>query len=279
MNNDNLFDAKKQASNSGLNVLKLDALLQEIETNLIQRPLSEKYKVIFYLASTGLYSAEDLAEMFNHNSKNLNSDFNRNLGVYLRLGLELDDDERVGITSLRRVLLKKGYFVDMSDDSGLRKLFSQRPDFADITNDSDNLELDNLEAFERYSQDVDSRLSELNIDKDRLNNQLRINELKERRQRLEEQLKSAEFADALITSAEEDDHLIDSLEERFCRLYQQLMTQKVGTTIDVLDDVVDILIEIIGVTLPPVKLGLLAIGIIRKLADGYCRKFTTEDNG
>jgi|688.fasta_scaffold04874_8 hypothetical protein len=279
MNNDNLFDAKKQASNSGLNVLKLDALLQEIETNLIQRPLSEKYKVIFYLAATGLYSAEDLAEMFNHNSKNLNSDFNRNLGVYLRLGLELDDDERVGITSLRRVLLKKGYFVDMSDDSGLRKLFSQRPDFADITNDSDNLELDNLEAFERYSQDVDSRLSELNIDKDRLNNQLRINELKERRQRLEEQLKSAEFADALITSAEEDDHLIDSLEERFCRLYQQLMTQKVGTTIDVLDDVVDILIEIIGVTLPPVKLGLLAIGIIRKLADGYCRKFTTEDNG
>jgi hypothetical protein len=276
MNNDNLFDAKKQASNSGLNVLKLDALLQEIETNLIQRPLSEKYKVIFYLAATGLYSVEDLAEMFNHNSKNLNSDFNRNLGVYLRLGLELDDDERVGITSLRRVLLKKGYFVDMSDDSGLRKLFSQRPDFADITNDSDNLELDNLEAFERYSQDVDSRLSELNIDKDRLNNQLRINELKERRQRLEEQLKSAEFADALITSAEEDDHLIDSLEERFCRLYQQLMTQKVGTTIDVL---VDILIEIIGVTLPPVKLGLLAIGIIRKLADGYCRKFTTEDNG
>jgi hypothetical protein len=235
--------------------------------------------VIFYLAATGLYSAEDLAEMFNHNSKNLNSDFNRNLGFYLRLGLELDDDERVGITSLRRVLLKKGYFVDMSDDSGLRKLFSQRPDFADITNDSDNLELDNLEAFERYSQDVDSRLSELNIDKDRLNNQLRINELKERRQRLEEQLKSAEFADALITSAEEDDHLIDSLEERFCRLYQQLMTQKVGTTIDVLDDVVDILIEIIGVTLPPVKLGLLAIGIIRKLADGYCRKFTTEDNG
>jgi len=279
MNNDNLFDAKKQSSNSGLNVLKLDALLQEIETNLIQRPLSEKYKVIFYLAATGLYSAEDLAEMFNHNSKNLNGDFNRNLGAYLRLGLELDDDERVGITSLRRVLLKKGYFVDMSDDSGLRKLFSQRPDFADITNDSDNLELDNLEAFERYSQDVDSRLSELNIDKDRLNNQLRINELKERRQRLEEQLKSAEFADALITSAEEDDHLIDSLEERFCRLYQQLMTQKVETTIDVLDDVVDILIEIIGVTLPPVKLGLLAIGIIRKLADGYCRKFTTEDNG
>jgi len=279
MNNDNLFDAKKQASNSGLNVLKLDALLQEIETNLIQRPLSEKYKVIFYLAATGLYSAEDLAEMFNHNSKNLNGDFNRNLGAYLRLGLELDDDERVGITSLRRVLLKKGYFVDMSDDSGLRKLFSQRPDFANITNDFDNLELDNLEAFERYSQDVDSRLSELNIDKDRLNNQLRINELKERRQRLEEQLKSAEFADALITSAEEDDHLIDSLEERFCRLYQQLMTQKVETTIDVLDDVVDILIEIIGVTLPPVKLGLLAIGIIRKLADGYCRKFTTEDNG
>ncbi len=113
----NLSDAKRQASNSGLNISKLEALLQAIEQNLIQRSLSDKYKLIFYLTTTGLYSAEDLAEMFNHNSKNLNADFNKNLGVYLKLYLELDDDERVGITSLRRILFKKGYFVDINDDN------------------------------------------------------------------------------------------------------------------------------------------------------------------
>jgi DNA-directed RNA polymerase specialized sigma24 family protein len=48
-----------------LDIRKLEALLEEIE------PLSEKYKIIFYLAATGLYSADDLAEMFNHSPKNL----------------------------------------------------------------------------------------------------------------------------------------------------------------------------------------------------------------
>jgi hypothetical protein len=72
---------------------------------------------MFYRAATGLYSAEDLAEMFGHSSKNLNADFNKNLGVYLKLYLELDDGDRVGITSLRRILFKKGYFVDINDDN------------------------------------------------------------------------------------------------------------------------------------------------------------------
>ncbi len=79
------------------------ALLQEIE------PLSDKYKEIFYRAATGLYSADDLAKMFNHSQKNLNADFNKNLGSHLKDYLELD--ERVGITSLRRILFKKGYCV------------------------------------------------------------------------------------------------------------------------------------------------------------------------
>ena len=112
-----LVNARKQASNFGLNISKLEALLQEIEQNLIRRSLSEKYKAMFYLAVTGLYAAEDLAEMFGHSSKNLNADFNKNLGVYLKEALELDDDERVGITSLRRILFKKGYFVDINDDN------------------------------------------------------------------------------------------------------------------------------------------------------------------
>jgi hypothetical protein len=95
--------------------------LEEIEQNIIQRFLSEKYKIIFYLAATGLFSADDLAEMFNHSSgKNLNSDFNKYLGSHLKDYLELD--ERVGITSLRRVLFKKGYFVDINDDESVRVL-------------------------------------------------------------------------------------------------------------------------------------------------------------
>ena len=109
-----LCDAQKQARNCGLDIAKLQALLAEIEF------LSEKYKIIFYLAATGLYSADDLAEMFNHSQKNLNADFNKNLGSHLKDYLELD--ERVGITSLRRVLFKKGYFVDINDDESVRVL-------------------------------------------------------------------------------------------------------------------------------------------------------------
>ena len=101
-----LCDAQKQARNCGLDISKLEALLEEIE------PLSDKYKEIFYRAATGLYSADDLAEMFNHSSgKNLNADFNKNLGSHLKDYLELDDSDRLGITSLRRILFKKGYCV------------------------------------------------------------------------------------------------------------------------------------------------------------------------
>jgi hypothetical protein len=37
--------------------------------------------------------------------------------VYLKLYLELDEDERVGITSLRRILFKRGYLVDINDNN------------------------------------------------------------------------------------------------------------------------------------------------------------------
>ena len=58
--------------------------------------------------------------MFNHSQKNLNADFNKNLGSHLKDYLELD--ERVGITSLRRVLFKKDYFVDINDDESVKVL-------------------------------------------------------------------------------------------------------------------------------------------------------------
>lgn len=112
-----LCDAQKQARNCGLDIPKLEALLAEIE------PLSQKYKIMFYLAATGLYSADDLAEKFNHSSgKNLNVDFNKNLGAELKLSLDLDDSDRLGITSLRRILFKKGYFVDINDDESVEVL-------------------------------------------------------------------------------------------------------------------------------------------------------------
>jgi hypothetical protein len=112
-----LCDAKTQARNCGLDIRKLEALLKEIE------PLSGKYREMFYLAATGLYSADDLAEMFNHSSgKNLNSDFNKYLGANLKLYLELDDSDRLGITSLRRILFKKGYLVDINDDELVKVL-------------------------------------------------------------------------------------------------------------------------------------------------------------
>ena len=115
-----LCDAQKQARNCGLDIPKLEALLAKIE------PLSEKYKIMALLAATGLYSADDLAEKFNHSSgKNLNTDFNHNIGDRLKLHWELERIKppvRVGITSLRRVLFKKGYFVDINDDESVRVL-------------------------------------------------------------------------------------------------------------------------------------------------------------
>jgi hypothetical protein len=111
-----LSDAQKQARNCGLDIRKLEALLKEIE------PLSDKYREMFYLAATGLYSADDLAEMFNHSQKNLNADFNKNLGSHLKDYLELDDSDRLGITSLRRILFKKGYLLDINDDELVRVL-------------------------------------------------------------------------------------------------------------------------------------------------------------
>ncbi|MGK7879522.1 MAG: hypothetical protein AB4060_05410 [Crocosphaera sp.] len=106
-----LEKAKKLAKFHCLDIAKTEALLQAIET-VFQVSISEKYKIIFYLATTGTYSAEDIAKTFNHSPKNINSDFNKNLGQYLKLYFELEDNERVGITSLRRWMFKQGYFQD-----------------------------------------------------------------------------------------------------------------------------------------------------------------------
>jgi hypothetical protein len=119
----NIANAQKHARQCGLDISKLEALWQAIEQNLIQRSLSDKYKAMFYLAATGLYSADDLAEMFKHSSRNLNADFNKNLSCFVKLYFGLDDDERVGITSLRRILFRKGYCVEsINDDNSVNIL-------------------------------------------------------------------------------------------------------------------------------------------------------------
>ncbi|MEL4896777.1 hypothetical protein [Crocosphaera sp. Alani8] len=103
--------AKKVANIHGLNIQEIEYLLEAIET-VFQCHISEKYKAIFYLATTGLYLAEDMANIYDHSPKNINGDFNKNLGQYLKVYLELEDSDRVGITSLRRIMFKQGYFQD-----------------------------------------------------------------------------------------------------------------------------------------------------------------------
>ncbi|MDJ0729850.1 MAG: hypothetical protein QNJ33_07640 [Crocosphaera sp.] len=116
-----LEQAKELANINGIDVKKTEILLQAIE-EVFHCSISKKYKIIFYLATTGFYSSEDIANIFNHSRKNINSDFNKNLGQYLKLYFELEDNERVGITSLRRIMFNKGYM----ESSGFEKRISQQ---------------------------------------------------------------------------------------------------------------------------------------------------------
>ncbi|MDJ0601681.1 MAG: hypothetical protein QNJ37_22900 [Crocosphaera sp.] len=101
--------AKEQADRNGVDIPKCEQLLQEIS------PISAKYEIIFYLAATGLYSAGEIADKFNHSRKNINSDFAKKLGKYLKLYFGLEEEgERVGVTSLRRFLFKKNYLKENS---------------------------------------------------------------------------------------------------------------------------------------------------------------------
>ncbi|MDJ0730459.1 MAG: hypothetical protein QNJ33_10765 [Crocosphaera sp.] len=121
--------AKKRADLNGVDVPKCESLLQEL-ISTFDIGISTKYEIIFYRALTGLYSAEDVAKEFNHSLKNINSDWNKNVGQYLRLYFELQDNERVGITTLRRVLFKQGYMKDLSKAPILSKRHQENPDLS-----------------------------------------------------------------------------------------------------------------------------------------------------
>jgi hypothetical protein len=117
-----LADAKQQASLYGLDVHKSEAMLQEVEKG---RHLSDKYRRAFYLATTGCYSADDLAEILGYKPKNFNSNFNKNLGDHIKTFFNLDDEARLGIASLRRFLFQKGYVNDNYLVNILAKRFQQ----------------------------------------------------------------------------------------------------------------------------------------------------------
>lgn len=109
-----LEKAKQKAEHNLVNCIKSEEMFKKIKETY-DCSISEKYQAAYYLAATGNYSAEDLALMLGHKSENLNADFNKNLGVHLKSYFELDDDERVGITSLRRLLFQKGFLFDIND--------------------------------------------------------------------------------------------------------------------------------------------------------------------
>ena len=111
-----LTKAKKEAMFYGVKIARCEAMFREIEESYYFS-ISPKYQAIFYFAATANYSAEDLAQMFAHSRKNINSDFSKNLGEYLKSHFDLDDQERIGITSLRRFLFKKGFLININDNN------------------------------------------------------------------------------------------------------------------------------------------------------------------
>lgn len=136
-------------------------------------------------------------------------------------------------------------------------------------------DLDNLEALLRTLEETSRLEDELEANRARLEFQSQVAEVREEKERLEDRRRSFAEIDKLSTSAEEADQLISSpgFKEQFCRLYHQLMTQNVETSIDVLNDGIDILLEILRETIPILKISLLLIGILRKLGDNYCNEF------
>ncbi|NEQ73039.1 MAG: hypothetical protein F6K24_33415 [Okeania sp. SIO2D1] len=116
------------ASTHGVNVKEVDILLTEIEEEILKTLISEKYKIMLYLAMVNLHKVEDIAKITGHSYKNIHSDFNKNLGQYLREYFDPQSQApRFGITSLRRTLfsLDQKYFCPHNDDD-LTNILSNR---------------------------------------------------------------------------------------------------------------------------------------------------------
>ncbi|NET25032.1 hypothetical protein [Okeania sp. SIO1I7] len=121
-------EVKKLAIHQNVNVSEVDNLLDEIEENF-KISISEKYKFMFYLAMINFLTPEEIAKITKHSYKNIYSDFNKNLGQYLKEYFYPQSQPlHFGITSLRRTLfsLDKKYFYQNNDDD-LINILSNRP--------------------------------------------------------------------------------------------------------------------------------------------------------
>ncbi|EAZ90222.1 hypothetical protein [Crocosphaera chwakensis] len=125
----------------------------------------------------------------------------------------------------------------------------------DFNNPNDD-DLENLERLEAHLREIDSRLSEL----------------QENRQQLDNQLKVRNFMDKLRDVARQADQQINSLNfrERFCLLYRQWLTRTVSSSIDLLNLASLAATVFFGLNLPILTASFSAIGIMRRLSDNYC---------
>ncbi|MFM7579474.1 MAG: hypothetical protein ACKO5Q_21390 [Microcystaceae cyanobacterium] len=137
----------------------------------------------------------------------------------------------------------------------------------------------NLDALLRDQQNLESRILELRRNKESLNAQLPRQELERTRQELNDSLQSFGIIDRLRYWAGEADKWIQdqNFRKAFCHLYRQWMTKNVGTIID-LANLAALIATIASVfTIPPLIASFSAIGILRRLGDGYCEEFIEND--
>ena len=122
-----LESAKQIAELHGVDVNKCETLLNEV-SSIYRITISDKYQLVFFLASSGCFSAPEIAEKVNQTPKNMNSEFNKNLGQYLKLYFDLEEKDRLGITSLRRFLFKEGYLKKLNKEPYLSNRHQKNPD-------------------------------------------------------------------------------------------------------------------------------------------------------
>lgn len=132
-------EVKKLASHQNVNVPEVDNLLDEIE-EIWQSAISEKYKIMIYLALTGLFEIEDVAKITQHNPRHIKSDFSKQVSEHFKnyyFDIQLDN-KRFGITSLRRTLfsLDQKYFYQKNDDNLINILSNRLKENSEVEKDA-----------------------------------------------------------------------------------------------------------------------------------------------
>ena len=118
-----LSQAGSQAAQSGVDVAKLDEKLVYLKTKY-NKSFSDINRTLLYLAASGVYNANDIIEMSGRKAterevKNFNTQFNKCIGTHLRNILTVDEDDRLGFTSLRRILHKNGLMCNFNEEKNI----------------------------------------------------------------------------------------------------------------------------------------------------------------